>query len=133
MSVDSPAAAETVAASASLAALARRVLSLVPSWDLDQPVPSSPGQGSLERSSECRNSAGTMRDTVVNTATNDHDAIVVVAVGNFQSDGCIYSPGRAATSFNVGLHDLDDGVSYFSNFGSCVDAYTSRRNTATKW
>ena len=30
------------------------------------------------------------------------------------------------TSFNVGSHDLDDGISYFSNFGSCVDAYTSR-------
>ena len=66
-------------------------------------------------------SAGTMRDTVVNTATNDYDAIVVVAVGNYQSDGCSYSPGRAATSFNVGSHDLDDGISYFSNFGSCVD------------
>ena len=23
------------------------------------------------------------------------------------------------------MHDLDDGISYFSNFGSCVDAYTS--------
>ena len=71
-------------------------------------------------------SAGTMWDTAVNTATNDYDAILVVAVGNYQSDGCIYSPGRAATSFNVGSHDLDDGISYFSNFGSCVDAYTSR-------
>ena len=66
-------------------------------------------------------SAGTMRDTVVNTATNDYDTIVVVAVGNYQSDGCSYSPGRVATSFNVGSHDLDDGISYFSNFGSCVD------------
>ena len=29
-------------------------------------------------------------------------------------------------SFNVGLHDLDDDVSCFSDFGSCVDACTSR-------
>ena len=58
-------------------------------------------------------SAGTMWDTVVNTATNDYDTIVVVAVGNYQSDGCSYSPGRAATSFNVGSHDFNDGISYF--------------------
>ena len=71
-------------------------------------------------------SAGTMRDTVVNTATNDYDSIVVVAVGNYQSDDCSYSPGRAVTSLNVGSHDLDDGISYFSNFESCVDAFSSR-------
>ena len=71
-------------------------------------------------------SAGTMRDTVVNTATNDCDTIVVLAVGNYQSDGCSCSLGRAATSFNVGSHGLDDGISYFSNFGSCVDPCTSR-------
>ena len=57
---------------------------------------------------------------------DDYDAIVVVAVGNYHSDGCSYSPGRAVVSFNVGLHDLDDDVSYFSDFGSCVDACTSR-------
>ena len=33
-------------------------------------------------------SASTMCDTAVNTATNDYDAIVVVAVGNYQGDGC---------------------------------------------
>ena len=120
-------------------------------------------------------SASTMRDTVVNTATNDYDAIgplpwptvlpapgyvpktnplngrwVIVTegdaelikksimsgmlgsaeaskiqAGNHQSDGCSYSPGRAAPSFNVGSHDLDDGISYFSNF-ACVDPCTSR-------
>ena len=57
---------------------------------------------------------------------DDHDAIVVVAVGNYQSDVCSCSSGRAVMSFNVGLHDLDDDVSYFSDFGSCLDAYTSR-------
>ena len=66
-------------------------------------------------------SAGTMRDTVVNTATNDYDAIVVVAVATIKVMGAVYSPGRAATSFNVCSRDLDDGISYFSNFGSCVD------------
>ena len=71
-------------------------------------------------------SSSIMRDTVENTATNDYDAIVVVAVGNYQSDGSSYSPGRAATSFNVGSHDLDDGISYFSKFGLCLDACTSR-------
>ena len=57
---------------------------------------------------------------------DDYDAIVVVAVGNYHSDGCRYSPGRAVMSFNVDLHDLGDDVSYFSDFGSCVDACTSR-------
>jgi len=73
-------------------------------------------------------SANTMWDTAVNTATNDYDAIVVVAAGNYASDGCSYSPGRAATSFNVGSHDLDDGISYFSNIGSCVDVYAPGNN-----
>ena len=49
-----------------------------------------------------------------------------IQTGNYQSDGCSYSPGRAATSFNVGSHDLDDGISYFNNFGSCVGPCTSR-------
>ena len=49
-----------------------------------------------------------------------------IQAGNYQSDGCSYSSGRAATLFNVGSHDLDDGISYFSNFGSCVDPCTSR-------
>ena len=48
-----------------------------------------------------------------------------IQAGNYQSDECSYSPGRAATSFNVGSHDLDDDISYF-NFGSCVDPYTSK-------
>merc|ERR1719374_474289 len=73
-------------------------------------------------------SASTMWDNAVNTATNDYAAIVVVAAGNFQGDGCSYSPGRAATSFNVGSHDLDDGISYFSNIGSCVDVYAPGNN-----
>ena len=82
--------------------------------------------GSAERSNEHSLAKSVVKETVVNTATNDYDAIVVVAAGNYQRDGCIYSPGRAATSFNVGSHDLDDGISYFSNFGSCVDPCTSR-------
>ena len=57
---------------------------------------------------------------------DDYDTIVVVAVGNYQSDVCGCSSGRAVMSFNVGLHDLDDDVSYFSDFGSCLDAFSSR-------
>ena len=53
---------------------------------------------------------------------DDYDTIVVLAVGNYQSDVCSCSSGRAVMSFNVGLHDLDDDVSYFSDFGSCVNA-----------
>ena len=82
--------------------------------------------GSSERSSEHPLATSVVKETVENTATNDYDAIVVVAAGNYQSDGCSCGPGRAATSFNVGSHDLDDGISYFSNFGSCVDAYSSK-------
>jgi len=73
-------------------------------------------------------SASTMWDNAVDTATNSYAAIVVVAAGNYQADGCSYSPGRAATSFTVGSHDLDDGISYFSNFGSCVDVYAPGNN-----
>ena len=132
--------------------------------------------GSAERSSEHPLAKSVMRDTVVNTATNDYDAIrplpwptglpapgyvpktnplngrwvtvtggdaefikksiasgmlggaeaSKIQAGNYQSDECSCSSGSAVLSFNVGLHDLDDDVSCFSDFGSCVDACTSR-------
>ena len=69
---------------------------------------------------------------IKNLYEDDCDTIVVVAVGSYQSDVCSYSSGRAVMSSNVGFHDLDDGISYFSNSGSCVNACTSRRNTATR-
>ena len=73
-------------------------------------------------------SASTVWDNAVDIATNSYAAIVVAA-GNYQGDGCSFSPGRAATSFNVGSHGLDDGISYFSNTGSCLDAYAPGNNT----
>ena len=40
---------------------------------------------------------------------SDKIQLIKNTVGNYQTDGCSYSPGRAAASFNVGSHDMDDG------------------------
>lgn len=45
----------------------------------------------------------------------------VIAAGNYGEDACKYSPGSAPGAMTVGAIDQDDSVSYYSNFGKCVD------------
>jgi cerevisin len=44
-----------------------------------------------------------------------------IAAGNYGEDACRYSPGSTPGAITVGAFDEDDSVSYYSNFGKCVD------------
>ncbi|MBI2380526.1 MAG: S8 family serine peptidase [Gammaproteobacteria bacterium] len=48
---------------------------------------------------------------------------VVVAAGNDSSNACNYSPARAPSAITVGSTTSSDGMSSFSNYGSCVDIF----------
>ncbi len=47
----------------------------------------------------------------------------VVAAGNDSANACNYSPARAPSAITVGSTTNTDGMSSFSNYGSCVDIF----------
>ena len=51
----------------------------------------------------------------------DRGFTVVVSAGNETSDACWASPASARNAITVGATDRNDAMSYFSNYGSCVD------------
>jgi len=51
----------------------------------------------------------------------DRGFTVVVSAGNETSDSCWASPASARNAITVGATDRKDAMSYFSNYGSCVD------------
>ncbi|KAF1804388.1 peptidase S8/S53 domain-containing protein [Mucor lusitanicus] len=73
-------------------------------------------------------------------ATNDaiQEAIslgihFVIAAGNYGEDACKYSPGSTPGAITVGAIDEDDSVSYYSNFGKCVDIFAPGTNIKSIW
>ncbi|CEP17068.1 hypothetical protein [Parasitella parasitica] len=73
-------------------------------------------------------------------ATNDaiQEAIAlgihfVIAAGNYGEDACKYSPGSTPNAMTVGAIDQDDSVSYYSNFGKCVDIFAPGSNIKSIW
>jgi subtilisin family serine protease len=48
---------------------------------------------------------------------------ISVAAGNEGCNACNGSPNAAPNAFNVGASDIDDYITYFSNFGKCVDIF----------
>jgi len=52
---------------------------------------------------------------------------VVTASGNDNDDSCIFSPGSAASTINVGSIDRDDSKSTFSMYGECQDMWAPGR------
>jgi hypothetical protein len=59
-------------------------------------------------------------NTAVQSAI-DRGFTVVVSAGNETSDACWASPASARSAVTVGATDKNDAMSYFSNYGSCVD------------
>lgn len=68
--------------------------------------------------------------------------VMVVSAGNDTANACNYSPAFAPNSITVGSTTSTDGISSFSNYGSCVDimapgssiksaSYASDRGTTT--
>ena len=53
----------------------------------------------------------------------DRGIVVVVAAGNESDDACSVSPARTPRAITVGSSTADDGVSGFSNTGSCMDLF----------
>jgi len=54
-------------------------------------------------------------------AAHDAGVLVVVAAGNDAEDACLSSPARAPKAITVGATTSQDGMSSFSNHGTCVD------------
>lgn len=59
--------------------------------------------------------------------------ITVVAAGNDTDNACNYSPARASSAITVGSTDKTDGLSYFSNYGSCVDILAPGSDITSAW
>ncbi|KAH8555846.1 peptidase S8/S53 domain-containing protein [Umbelopsis sp. PMI_123] len=75
-----------------------------------------------------------------NQATNDavEEAIALgihfaIAAGNYGMDACQFSPASAKGALVVGAIDEDDSVSYYSNFGACVDIFAPGTNIKSIW
>ena len=58
---------------------------------------------------------------------------VVVAAGNDNYNACSFSPGRVPSVITVGSVRNDDGRSYFSNFGTCVDIFAPGSAITSSW
>ena len=56
-----------------------------------------------------------------------------VAAGNGASDACLISPARVPDAFTVGASTIDDQRAYFSDVGTCVDAFAPGQNIKTAW
>ena len=50
-------------------------------------------------------------------------AVVVAAAGNSSSDACRVTPAAVPDVITVGSSDRSDQMSFFSNFGTCVDIF----------
>lgn len=55
----------------------------------------------------------------------DFNPLFLILAGNYGEDACKYSPGSTPGAITVGAIDRDDSVSYYSNFGKCVDMYVN--------
>lgn len=49
--------------------------------------------------------------------------VPVVAAGNYDVDGCTFSPSSATPAIAVGASDINDHRAGFSNYGRCIDIH----------
>lgn len=84
---------------------------------------------------------GTAIDHELETLINE-GIVVVVAAGNGDANGnpfdaCSIAPGNLSRALTVGASAINDAVTYYSNYGTCVDLYApggdSRRSVTSAW
>lgn len=47
----------------------------------------------------------------------------ITSAGNNYADACNYTPARVEEAISVGASDINNGMAWFSNYGSCVDLF----------
>ncbi|KAI8888032.1 subtilisin-like protein [Backusella circina FSU 941] len=62
-------------------------------------------------------------DQALNALVEEHNIPIFASAGNMGTDACRFSPSSNPNVFTVGSIDVNDRVSYFSNFGECVNIY----------
>lgn len=63
----------------------------------------------------------------------DYGLHIVVAAGNDYDDACLYTPGRVSEVITVGSSTKKDQLSYFSNYGPCVDIVAPGSDITSTW
>nr|WP_221277125.1 S8 family peptidase [Deinobacterium chartae] len=76
--------------------------------------------------------ASTSIDNAVQNLIN-RGVTVAVAAGNETQNACNVSPARAANAITVASSTRTDGLSYFSNYGSCVDIIAPGSSITSAW
>lgn len=82
--------------------------------------------GALNQQAVINLSLGGSYSQALNDAVYDafkSGVTVVAAAGNDLSDACFYSPASSPQAITVGSMDKGDTVSWFSNYGKCVDIW----------
>lgn len=81
-------------------------------------------------------SLGGLADASVDTAAANLTAAgvtLVVAAGNANGNACNASPARVPSAITVGSTRNDDGRSYFSNYGTCLDLFAPGSSVLSAW
>ncbi|KAI7906052.1 peptidase S8/S53 domain-containing protein [Cokeromyces recurvatus] len=81
-------------------------------------------------------SLGSFYSQVTNEAIQEAISLGIhfsIAAGNYGEDACKYSPGSTPGAITVGAINEDDSVSYYSNFGKCVDIFAPGTNIKSIW
>lgn len=74
----------------------------------------------------CSLSMAGAKSRAINTAianAANQDILTVVAAGNVAEPACNFSPASAREAITVGAIGMNDMMSDFSNYGSCIDLF----------
>jgi subtilisin family serine protease len=67
------------------------------------------------------------------TSLSNSGVFVAVAAGNESRNACNVSPASASGVFTTAASDRNDRRAYFSNYGSCVEAYAPGVSIRSAW